>query len=405
MSAPDHLLVISSRYPFGSQEAYLGTELAALREYVPNITVAPLRSHGAVPLQRVPGGIDVLGWPLGGAQTYWRALTAFATAPRSVLRVIYALLVSHDPGKIKNLAVLPKALALGAWARRNGVTHVHGYWLSTPSTAAFVIGSLAGIPWSATAHRWDIYERNALDVKAKSASFIRTISTRGFTDVRARTPQRTRVVELRLGADIPADAAQARSKARARPFHILSPAALVPVKGHADLLEAIARLRAEHLDLRCTFAGTGPERDSLEKQARALGVDGVVTFAGHVAHEQLLDWYRHGTVDAVVLASRADAPAMMEGLPSALIEALAFSVPVVATDSGSIGELLAGDCGYLVPARSPARLADAIRTVYEAPVPALERAQRGRERVSLLHDARTQMRALAALLSPLEVHS
>jgi glycosyltransferase involved in cell wall biosynthesis len=89
----------------------------------------------------------------------------------------------------------------------------------------------------------------------------------------------------------------------------------------------------------------------------------------------------------------------MEGVPSALIEAMAAGVPVVATDSGSIGELLDERSGCVVPPARPDALAHALLGVYVNPDAARVRAHRAFEIVAQRHNVRIQMRKLAGMLS------
>ncbi len=391
-----HLLVIASRYPFGYQESYLNTELDELRHYFDRVTIVPVRSPGGVRRHTVPEGVDVLEWPVLDIEIVARAVAAVCVAPLNCASSIVELIASRDPGKTKNLAILPKGLALGQWAREHAVTHLHAYWISTPATVAFIAASIAELPWSATAHRWDIYEKNAFDVKARGAKFVRTISDRGTRDLLARMPSlASRIVEIRLGANVPS-MQRASSTSSRPPLRIVCPAALVPVKGHDDLLQAISLLKGRGVAVHCVFAGSGPLRPMLESRARELGLENSVQFAGHVPQHTLHRWYHDGSVDAVVLTSRADGEMMMEGLPSALIESMAHGVPTVASDSGSISELLDGSCGYLVAPGSPEAIAAALQQVYLDPHDARNRADRGYLRVKALHDVHTQMRKLAS---------
>ena len=392
------LVVVPSRFPYGSQEAYLSVELAELAQYFDKIVVAPLRPPAAVLAQRVPPGIEVLAWPLFDRELLRRALAVTLARPQATLRAVFALLRSRDPGRVKNLAIVVKALALAHWTIEHEFDHIHAYWISAPATLACVAASVAGVAWSTTAHRWDIYERNAFDVKARTASFVRTISARGTTDIGARMPTIAgRIVQLRLGTDVPP--AIERSDRRSETFRLICPAALVPVKDHATLFGALALLRERGVPVACTLAGTGPLRESLEQRARALGLGDVVTFAGLVPQRTLHEWYRAGRFAAVVLASKNAGETEMEGLPSALVEAMAFGVPVVATDSGSISELIDETCGRLVRAGDPHAFADALFECYANPAAARERAARGYDVVALQHDVRVQMRALAAALA------
>lgn len=391
-----HLLVVTSRYPFGHQESYLNTELDELRYYFDRVTIVPVRSPDGIRRHTVPDDVAVLEWPLANFEVVARAVAASIVAPLRSCSSFADLMTSRDPGKTKNAAIFAKGLALGQWAREHHVSHVHAYWMSTPASVAFVAASIAGVPWSATAHRWDIYEKNAFDVKARGAMFVRTISDRGTRDLRARMPSlASRIVEIRLGANVPFMHRENSTPSRL-PLRIVCPAALVPVKGHDDLLQAIALLKKRGVAVQCILAGTGPLRPMLESRARELSLDGSVQFAGHVPQHMLHRWYHSGSVDAVVLASRADGEMMMEGLPSALIESMAYGIPTVATDSGSVSELLDDSCGYLVRPGSPEAIAAALARIHLDPHDARARADRGYHRVKALHDVRTQMRKLAS---------
>ncbi len=391
-----HLLAVTSRYPFGHQESYLNTELEELKRYFARITIVPVRAPDGIRRHAVPEGITLLEWPLFDMEVALRAAAALAIRPIGCCDALMQLVASRDPGKAKNAAVVAKGLALGQWACEHAVSHVHAYWMSTPASVAFIAASIAEVPWSATAHRWDIYEKNAFDVKARGATFVRTISDRATRDLRARIPSLgSRIVEIRLGTQVPSLSSTGWRSSRVV-LRIVCPAALVPVKGHDDVLQAIALLRSRGITVHCIFAGTGPLRPMLEARARKLGLGGVVQFAGHVPPHVLHRWYSSGTVDAVVLASRADGEMMMEGLPSALIDAMAYGIPAVATDAGSVSELIDDSCGYLVRSSSPEALAAALARLHHDPHGAYERAICAYHRVKSLHDVHAQVRKLAS---------
>lgn len=391
------LLIVTSRFPFSTQETYLKTELGELINYFQSVAVMPVRTPAPGSIQSVPPGVEVLAWPLLGFGLLRRAAQAFYARPKETLAAIAQIVWSRDPGRTKNLAVVLKALALAQWTMEHGFDHIHAYWISTPATVAMIAASVSGVTWSSTAHRWDIYERNAFDVKERSASFVRTISARGTADIGKRMPSLSdRIFELRLGTSVPA--VRQASLSYRDEFRIVCPAALVPVKGHADLFAAILKLRSSGVPVRCTLAGSGPLRVELEAEVTALRLSDAVEFAGFVPQQTLHEWYRNGRFAAVVLASRSMGETM-EGVPSALVEAMAFGVPAVATDSGSVGELIDEQCGRLVKAGRPDELADALMEVYLYPATARMRACRAYERVKQQHDVRTQMRTLAAMFS------
>ncbi len=390
------IVVVTSRFPFGSQEAYLSAELEELTQYFEEVVVAPVRPPASPPKHVVPGGVEVLAWPLISRRLLGRAFRLLRTRPKPVARAVAQVLASRDPGRAKNLTVILKALALADWAIEHDVDHIHAYWTSTPATVAMIAALVSGVAWSATAHRWDIYERNAFDVKERSVSFVRTISSRGAHDLRERMPHLNgRVLEIGLGTKLDPQTVRTRLSSD---FNIVCPAALVPVKGHSTLLAAVARLRAMDVPVRCTLYGSGPLQEQLRAEAEELNLHDAVEFAGFVPNERLREAYRSGRFAAMVMASRNAGEKMMEGLPAALIEAMAFGVPVVVTDSGSIGELVDDRSGAVVPPDDPERLAQALLDVYLDADAAEVRARRAYAIVRERHDVRTQMRVLAAAL-------
>src|SRR5262249_46104027 len=124
-----------------------------------------------------------------------------------------------------------------------------------------------------------------------------------------------------------------------------------PVKGHDDLLRAVAVVRRAVPALRVFLVGDGPREAALRRLTTDLELDGVVRFVG-----------RRDDVPALLV--RADLvchPSRMEGLPNAVMEAMAAARPIVATAVGGTPELIQdGVHGVLVPAESPDDLARGI---------------------------------------------
>lgn len=111
---------------------------------------------------------------------------------------------------------------------------------------------------------------------------------------------------------------------------ILSVGSLHPVKDPATVLRAFAACGQP--DARLILAGDGPLRSALEREAAALGVAARVTFAGHVPRETILAFMR--TARCVVLGSRMDTS------PNVLTEAHAAGLPVIATRTGGIPDMV-----------------------------------------------------------------
>jgi glycosyltransferase involved in cell wall biosynthesis len=173
---------------------------------------------------------------------------------------------------------------------------------------------------------------------------------------------RTRAEKIRVihtGIDL-ALLAQGRSRAETRASLGIPPEAIVAgtvsrlfrEKGHKHLLSAAALLRDTHPGLWLLIVGKGDQRDVLEQQARELGIADRVVFAGFYddipGALRAMDIFTQPSVDH-------------EGFPTAVLEAQAAGLPVVASDIGGTVETIhVGETGILVPPANAAALAEAI---------------------------------------------
>lgn len=123
---------------------------------------------------------------------------------------------------------------------------------------------------------------------------------------------------------------------------------LSPVKGHADFLEAAARVSAQAPPTRFVLVGDGPLRSELHALAASLGLGDRVVFAGTRADMPRV----LSALDVVAVPSHS------EGMSNALLEAMAMALPVVATRVGGNPDVVRdGETGRLVAPRNPAELA------------------------------------------------
>ncbi len=167
-----------------------------------------------------------------------------------------------------------------------------------------------------------------------------------------------RVVSIPTGIDLDRFKPGARDEARAA-LGLDREGALIGIvatlrswKGHRYLFEAFAGLADR--GARLVVVGDGPQREALEALAKELGIAGRVRFAGNQA--DVAPWMR--ALDLFCLPSYAN-----EGVPQALMQAMACGLPVVSTPVGSIAEIVQdGDTGRLVPPED----AQALRAALEA---------------------------------------
>lgn len=328
---------------------------------------APARRHPSA--ARAPG-VLLLGPGLqavSGVSSHLRALLGSALGETFELAHFQVGSEGSHAGPLRRLARLAASpLALARAIRRNHAAIVHvntslnagafwrdfAYVLVARASGARVVYQVHGgkLPQSFAGGLWplDALLRWAL----RQAHLIVVLARSELDAYRRFLPGR----RIELVPNAVAGIAPPRAAAGAdSPLRLLYLGRLAAGKGLRELLHALARLQqAEPVVARLAVAGSGPELDSLAALARDLGLAAAVRFCGVVRGEsksQLL-----GESDVFVLPSEA------EGMPCALIEAMAAGLPVVATRVGAIPDLVAdGVHGVLVPARDPAALADALR--------------------------------------------
>jgi glycosyltransferase involved in cell wall biosynthesis len=143
-------------------------------------------------------------------------------------------------------------------------------------------------------------------------------------------------------------------------------------KGVWELLDAFGAIHERHPECTLLLAGDGEDEAALRAAVAARGLDGAIEFLGRIPYDQLREFFEHS--DCLVL------PSYSEGLPMAVLEAVAHKRAVVATDVGDLGHLF-GDSLFICKPRDTAELERAMeaaldpgnleRVDYAAALPAL----------------------------------
>lgn len=155
-------------------------------------------------------------------------------------------------------------------------------------------------------------------------------------------------------------------------------AALTQEKGHKYLIDAAALVVREVSDARFVILGDGDQRPALERHIKELRLDKHVVLPGFRA--DILSFIQ--SFDLFVMSS------LFEGLGTSLLDAMAFSKAIVASDTGGIPEAVShGETGLLVPPRDARELATAIVTLLKDPDRREKMGRAGLERVKRLFSA------------------
>jgi colanic acid/amylovoran biosynthesis glycosyltransferase len=293
------------------------------------------------------------------------------------------------------LIVVPLAATFARRMEELGVDHIHAHWATHPALAAYVASRLTGIPYSFTAHAHDIYvERPMLEEKIRSATFVVTISefNRRFLEGLYGAEASERVIVVHCGTD--AGVFRPPPPREGGRWTVVCIASLQPQKGQEFLISACRILADEGVQLHCVLVGEGETRDALEAQIRDASLGGVIELVGQQPRHRVVDLI--GSADLVVQPSVVLSTGKMEGIPVALMEALAMERPVVATSISGISELVEdGVTGLLVSPGNPTLLADALRRLYRDRELGARLGRAGRQRVMQDFDLLRSARVLA----------
>ena len=301
---------------------------------------------------------------------------------------------------VKTLLVFFQATALAERLRAEGIEHVHAHFATFPATAAWTIRELTGIEFSFTVHAHDLFVHQLLlREKLVAARFVRVISALARQRLIEVAPESAGKIELvRLGVD-PARYAAAPFAEAGEPPLLLTIASLEEYKGLDVLVEACAELARRGVRLRAAIVGRGRLRGELGRTIDGHGLTEAVRLLGPRTEDEVAELLRHAAV--VVQPSVVARSGQMEGIPVALMEAMAAARPVVASRLSRIPELVEdGRHGWLVPPGDAHALAGALAAALGDPAEAERRGRAGRERVREAYDLTA---SVAALLERLDV--
>jgi glycosyltransferase involved in cell wall biosynthesis len=300
------------------------------------------------------------------------------------------------------LLYLAEALLVGDWMRRRSLRHLHVHFAGPVASVGYLASMAWKVPWSLTVHGPDEFfdqERFFLRKKFESTRFLICISDYARSQALRVAPglDPSRIDVVRLGVDCtalqPASNRESGADGTAdhAPVRIVCTGRLVAAKGHRILIEALAQMAREGLALNTVLIGDGPERPAIEQQCQRSGLTEQVHLTGALNHADTLALV--ADADIFVLASFA------EGLPVALMEAMALGVVCVSTRINGIPELIFDNRnGLLVAAGNPELLQDAIARLVRDPALRQSLGRAARQTVESTYNLSRNHDLLAAAL-------
>lgn len=339
---------LANQFP-ATVEPYVGEEIAELRERGVNVIGCSVRKNGA--RRRAKGAAyepEILCLQPLRLLTLLQALGFCARRGKEIVGLLTRILLRGRESPKRRLKALLHTW-LGAYyavlLRERGIDHIHVHHGYFGSWVGMVAARLLGVGFSLTLHGSDMLLNAAyLDSKLENCRFCITISdyNRRYILKHFPTIDSRKILVSRLGVDVIGHEQIARSVVPqpSGRLTLLAVGRLNPVKDHAFLIRACARMRDCGIEFECAIAGEGSERRRLESLIGEYGLKDRFRLLGHVHRPRMNTLYCHA--DVVVLTSRS------EGLPLVLMEAMAQGRIVLAPAITGIPEIISpGETGFL----------------------------------------------------------
>ena len=292
-----------------------------------------------------------------------------------------------------HLVYLAEACKMLPWLRDFNSQHMHAHFGTNSTEVAMLAHVLGGPGFSFTVHgpeEFDKPEFIGLDEKILRARFVVAVSSYGrsqlFRWIKHAQWPKVQVVHCGIEAAFLGVTASAPPDVR----RLVCVGRLCEQKGQLLLIQAMAILAQRGVVFELVLAGDGPMRGDIEALANQHGLQSRLRITGWIGSEQ---------VRSEILAARALAlPSFAEGLPVAIMEAMALRRPVLTTAIAGIPELVRqGESGWLFAAGDVDELANAISSCLSTSVEALaEMGDLAHARVLQRHAVDTEAGKLAS---------
>jgi len=383
---------LTSHYPAVSHTFVL-REVNALRRLGAEIATFSIRRVGADQLladaDRVAFESTYAILPPSWTRLIGTHVKLAATAPKAYLSTLTMALRDAPPGlrgPLWQFFYFVESVELWRECRRRGIRHIHTHLANVAADVAMLAAHLGSEvdskrpwSWSFTMHgptEFSDVRRFRLAEKIRRAQFVVCISDYARSQLMALSDpalwDRLHVVHCGIPLEQFTNS-QSKDAGQGAPS-ILFLGRLVPEKGQAVLLQAVARLAERGHIVNLILAGGGPSRVGLERLAERLGIGSRSAFPGAVGQEEIHALYADASIFCV--------PSFAEGVPGVLMEAMAMRLPVVSTRIAGIPELVDdGETGLLVSPGRPDELADALERLLKDPSLCSRMGSRAREKV------------------------
>jgi len=356
------ILYVVSLFPCWS-ETFIVREMLALKRRGVDVVIFSLKQPEEKTVQSdVAFLADSVIYPVGLLKATKRNFNFLVSNFGVIFKLLLDITVSmyKTPiAGIKSIIVMWRTLGALPDILKQDISWIHAHWATYPSTSAMVMSKIIKIPFSFTAHAHDIFEENQLlNQKYNAATFGVTISkyNKEYLSRKLHRPFGGELNIIHCGVDL---SVMPYTRSGRDLNNILAVGRLDEIKGFKYLIEACSVLKANNISFKCKIVGDGPLKAELVKMRDDFGLQQDVEFLGVLKQEEVRNILARATM--FVLPSVKTSTGNMDGIPVALMEAMATGLPVISTYVSGIPELIEdGVSGYLCEPKNSKELAEKI---------------------------------------------
>ncbi len=374
-------------------------EMVTVRGVGHKLVLAPLYSagpsllhHGRVETVKPEAVLPEAALDL---QVVFLAFLMFARRPLRVIKTLATLHWAAGLNPFAHIGIIrwtPKALATGWRLGKMNVDHIHAPFATRTATCAGIAGRVSNIPFSFTAHAYDIYcttlklRNDTLSWKLRHAAQVFAISDHGLRLLRQRAPDCAHIHLVHVGISLNVFTQQP-SPPQHDGLQLLCVANYVGKKGLDTLIDACRILHDKNYKFRLRLFGSGPLKQALILHIAQLGLADKIMVGDSISQQEVAE--RMAESHLFVMPCRRDHAGNMDGIPTAFMEAMAIGRPVISCPIAGIPELVRdGENGMLVSSNDPRAVACAIIQLGDDEALRNRFGQQARALVEKQHDIR-----------------
>ena len=292
-------------------------------------------------------------------------------------------------------AITPKAIATAWHLQRLKVDHIHAHFAGHMATYAGIAGKISSIPFSFTAHAFDIYcktlklRNDTLGWKIRHADHVFVISEHALKHISRLYPSAKPIHLIRVGVPLNHFVQEPPTKQNGS-LQLLCIANFYDKKGIDTLIDACGILHEKDFAFNLKIFGDGPLGESFSLQIARLKLNSKIMLGKGISQEEVAHQIKASHV--FVMPCRRVKTGDMDGIPTVFMEAMAIGRPVISCPISGIPELVRDrETGFLVPSNDPVALARSIMELGKDEALRIRLGLQGRALVEKQHDIHTNI--------------